>query len=178
MKLQFISIAFGAILILSSCTDKNKKAMQPVTAGHQNAPQPTEILEEFSLPDVQRNFIALSQEIAKHDITVIDFWASWCGPCRKEMPTMVTLRQSYNETQLGIIGVSLDTDYDKWTAAFDEMQMEWPQFCELKGWDSHIVQKLGINSIPYTIVVDKNCHILAKGLRGKELELYIQGKVK
>ena len=94
------------------------------------------------------------------------------------MPTMVKLRQNYNEKQLGIIGVSLDTDYNKWTAAFDEMQMNWPQFSELKGWDSYIVQKLGINSIPYTIIVDKDRNILAKGLRGKELERYIESKIK
>lgn len=178
MKIKIISLAFGAMLMLFSCTDKSKNAMQQTSVEQQNAAQPTEILDDFSLPDVQRDFKTLSEEIAKHDMTVIDFWASWCGPCRNEMPTMVKLRQSYNEKQLGIIGVSLDTDYNKWTAAFDEMQMNWPQFSELKGWDSYIVQKLGINSIPYTIIVDKNRNILAKGLRSKELERYIESKIK
>uniref|UniRef100_UPI003FEEFE23 TlpA family protein disulfide reductase n=1 Tax=Prevotella sp. TaxID=59823 RepID=UPI003FEEFE23 len=178
MKIKIISLAFGAMLMLFSCTDKSKNAMQQTSVEQQNTAQPTEILDDFSLPDVQRDFKTLSEEIAKHDMTVIDFWASWCGPCRNEMPTMVKLRQSYNEKQLGIIGVSLDTDYNKWTAAFDEMQMNWPQFSELKGWDSYIVQKLGINSIPYTIIVDKDRNILAKGLRGKELERYIESKIK
>lgn len=178
MKIKIISLAFGAMLMLFSCTDKSKNAMQQTSVEQQNTAQPTEILDDFSLPDVQRDFKTLSEEIAKHDMTVIDFWASWCGPCRNEMPTMVKLRQSYNEKQLGIIGVSLDTNYNKWTAAFDEMQMNWPQFSELKGWDCYIVQKLGINSIPYTIIVDKNRNILAKGLRGKELERYIESKIK
>lgn len=178
MKIKIISLAFGAMLMLFSCTDKSKNAMQQTSVEQQDTAQHTEILDDFSLPDVQRDFKTLSEEIAKHDMTVIDFWASWCGPCRNEMPTMVKLRQSYNEKQLGIIGVSLDTDYNKWTAAFDEMQMNWPQFSELKGWDSYIVQKLGINSIPYTIIVDKDRNILAKGLRGKELERYIESKIK
>ena len=178
MKIKIISLAFGAMLMLFSCTDKSKNAMQQTSVEQQDTAQHTEILDDFSLPDVQRDFKTLSEEIAKHDMTVIDFWASWCGPCRNEMPTMVKLRQSYNEKQLGIIGVSLDTDYNKWTAAFDEMQMNWPQFSELKGWESYIVQKLGINSIPYTIIVDKDRNILAKGLRGKELERYIESKIK
>ena len=178
MKIEIISLAFGAMLMLFSCTDKSKNAMQQTSVEQQDTAQHTEILDDFSLPDVQRDFKTLSEEIAKHDMTVIDFWASGCGPCRNEMPTMVKLRQSYNEKQLGIIGVSLDTDYNKWTAAFDEMQMNWPQFSELKGWDSYIVQKLGITSIPYTIIVDKDRNILAKGLRGKELERYIESKIK
>ena len=169
MKATNYSLLLIAILLFS-CSHKSKKAAPQVPIEKKQ----TEILQDFSIADDKRDFHNLSEEIAKHDITIIDFWASWCAPCRKEMPTMVGLRQSYTEAQLGIIGISLDKDYDQWTAAYDEMQMQWRQYSELKGWDSHIVLELGVTSIPYTIIVDSRRHILAKGLRGKELQLFIQ----
>jgi thiol-disulfide isomerase/thioredoxin len=169
MKATIFSLLLISILLFS-CSHKSKKAAPQVPIEQQQ----TEILQDFSIADDKRDFHNLSEEIAKHDITIIDFWASWCAPCRKEMSTMVGLRQTYTEAQLGIIGISLDKDYDQWTAAYDEMQMQWRQYSELKGWDSHIVQELGVTSIPYTIIVDSCRHILAKGLRSKELEIFIQ----
>ena len=91
---------------------------------------------------------------------------------------MVKLRGNYGEEALGIVGVSLDTDFKKWTQAVDDMHMTWPQYSELKGWDSYIVQRLGISSIPYTIVVDRNMNILAEGLLGVEMERFVQSLIK
>lgn len=174
MKTRFLILSLCFAITMFSCTQRHKQASGKVFPSHENAIRKAERLEEFSLPDTNRNFITLSDEVAKHRFTIIDFWASWCAPCRQEMPTMVRLRKMYDEETLGIIGISLDTDYNKWMQATKDMYMRWPQFSELKGWDSYIVKRLNINSIPYTIIVDKKMNIIAKGMRGEELELFLQ----
>ena len=116
-------------------------------------------------------------EVKKNKVTVIDFWASWCGPCRQEMPFMIELYKQYQPQGLGIIGISLDNERDAWLNATEAMGITWPQMSDLKGWENEIALYFNITSIPHTIVVDQQGKILRRGLRGETLQQYIQSLV-
>lgn len=112
--------------------------------------------------------VKLSSLKGKH--ILIDFWASWCMPCRQENPNVVALYQAYKAKGFDIIGVSLDQEKEKWVAAIDEDQLHWTQVSDLMGWKSKIVSMYGVQGIPQNFLLDKEGVILAKALRGQELE--------
>jgi len=101
---------------------------------------------------------------------LIDFWASWCGPCRRENPNVVRLYNKYKSKGFEILGVSLDNKKDKWVAAIAKDKLTWPHVSDLKGWSSALAKPYGVKGIPYTVLVDKEGKILAKKLRGAALE--------
>ena len=121
--------------------------------------------------------VSLMDEVKKNKVTVIDFWASWCGPCRQEMPFMIELYKQYQPQGLGIIGISLDNERDAWLNATEAMGITWPQMSDLKGWENEIALYFNVTSIPHTIVVDQQGKILRRGLRGETLQQYIQSLV-
>ncbi|MDI1355703.1 MAG: TlpA disulfide reductase family protein [bacterium] len=112
--------------------------------------------------------IALSS--LKGKVVLIDFWASWCGPCRKEMPNVVKAYAKFKDKGFEIFGVSLDQDKAKWVEAIQKDGITWPQVSDLKQWGSSVVQLYNIQGIPYTVLLDKEGKILAKNLRGEDLE--------
>ena len=87
----------------------------------------------------------------------------------REMPNLVAIYDNYHGQGLGIIGISLDSNADDWQQAVQQQHMTWPQFSELKGWESTVVSTFDVNAIPHTIVVNSQGEILATGLRGEEL---------
>ncbi|MCC6690790.1 MAG: AhpC/TSA family protein [Bacteroidia bacterium] len=113
---------------------------------------------------------ALSLSSFKGKILLIDFWASWCGPCRAESPNMVKLYKKFHPKGLEILGVSLDEDKNKWIEAIKKDKLEWAQISDLGGWQSAAAKLYGIQSIPQTILLDKEQKIIAKGLRAESLE--------
>lgn len=121
--------------------------------------------------------ISLYREIHKNKITIIDFWASWCGPCRKSMPYLAKLYSEYHNKGLGLIGISLDSETNDWEKAIKEMNMKWIQISDLKGWDNTGVEMFGITTIPYTIVVDSKGIILAKELDTEKLINFIKDRL-
>ena len=122
---------------------------------------------DFTLPDIKRKDKTLYKNLGKY--TIIDFWASWCAPCRQENPNIVELYGKYQKKGLKIIGVSLDTDEQKWISAIEKDNLTWLQLSNLIGWKEPLVQHFKIASIPKLIIVDKNGIIVDKDLRGKEL---------
>ena len=130
-------------------------------------------ITDFTQKALDGSNVSLLEEIKKNKLTIIDFWASWCGPCRQEMPFMLELYDSYQPQGLGIIGISLDEEHDAWQHASDALGVKWPQMSDLKGWENEIAQHFQVNSIPHTIVVDQTGKILRRGLRGKQLEEFI-----
>lgn len=132
------------------------------------------IMPDFTMNDINGKPISALAEIGKNKITVIDFWASWCGPCRVEMPHMVRMYNGYKDKGLGILGISLDSKREAWEAASKELGVAWPQMSDLRGWDNAAARMFNVQSIPQTIVVDSNGKILKKGLRGEELETFIK----
>jgi peroxiredoxin len=123
---------------------------------------------EISLPNPDGKTIALSEFKGKY--VLIDFWASWCGPCRKEMPSVVAAYAKYKNKGFEIYGVSLDQSKEKWVEAIAKDGITWPQVSDLKFWDSEPAKQYGVQSIPYTVLIDKEGNIIAKNLRGEELD--------
>ncbi len=103
-------------------------------------------------------------------VVLIDFWASWCGPCRRENPNVVKMYQKYKDQGFEIFGVSLDNDANRWKGAIQTDGLTWFHGSDLMGWKSKPAQMYQVHSIPATFLLDKQGKIIAKGLRGAELE--------
>ena len=103
-------------------------------------------------------------------VTIIDFWASWCKPCRIENPHVVALYNEFHAQGLNIIGVSLDEDTDSWKKAIAKDKLTWTQVSNLKGWEDPIARMYEVEQIPTTFLLDSIGNIVAKDLRGAELK--------
>lgn len=135
-------------------------------------------INDFEMNDINGKPISIMQEISKNKITIIDFWASWCGPCLNEMPNIISMYKQHKEDGLGIFGISLDSRQNEWENATKRFGIEWPQVSDLKGWNNAAARMFNVQSIPMTIVVDNKGTILKKGLRGTELKAYIESELK
>ncbi len=113
--------------------------------------------------------IQLSAYINKNRYTLLDFWASWCGPCRAEMPNVVKVYKLYHNKGLEVVGVSLDNNREAWVKAISTLKMPWPQMSDLKGWKSTAAAAYNIRAIPANVLIDNKGNIIAKDLRGEEL---------
>ena len=125
---------------------------------------------DFAMNDPKGKEVKLSDFIGKNKYTLVDFWASWCGPCKKEMPNVVAAYKEYNKKGFGIVGVSLDNDGDKWKEAIKTWGMTWPQMSDLKGWNCEGAAIYGVRSIPATVLIDQECNIIARNLRGEAIK--------
>ena len=103
-------------------------------------------------------------------IVLVDFWASWCGPCRRENPNVVRMYNKYKDKGFDILGVSLDKTQDRWLQAIEQDGLEWHHVSDLKGWSNEVAQAYGVRSIPHTILLDQEGRIIARNLRGQALE--------
>lgn len=105
---------------------------------------------------------------------LIDFWASWCGPCRMENPYVVAAYNKYKDKGFTVLGVSLDQNKNAWIKAIEKDGLTWTHISDLKGWNNEVAQAFGITSIPQNILIDKQGLIIAKNLRGAALEAKLQ----
>lgn len=123
---------------------------------------------DIKLTDPNGKVVTLSSLKGKY--VLIDFWASWCGPCRQENPNVVRLYNQYKDKGFEIYGVSLDQDKGKWIKAIEKDKLTWVHVSDLKGWQSSAAELYHIDGIPATYLLDKEGKIIAKNLRGKALE--------
>ncbi len=123
---------------------------------------------DFSAKNPEGKQISLKESMGK--VTIIDFWASWCGPCRGENPNVVALYKEMHTKGLNIIGVSLDKDAAKWKEAIAKDGLVWPQISNLKFWDEPIAKQYNVESIPATFILDAKGVIVARDLRGDALK--------
>jgi len=127
----------------------------------------------FTAPTPEGEMLSLNEVLGKY--TIIDFWASWCKPCRRENPNVVRVYNEYHDKGLNIISVSLDKagQESRWMKAIQDDQMDWHHVSNLKGWSDPIAKTYNVRSIPATFLLDENGNIIAKNLRGNALDAKI-----
>ncbi|MBL7766798.1 MAG: AhpC/TSA family protein [Chitinophagaceae bacterium] len=123
---------------------------------------------DFTLNDVNGKPVSLSS--FKGKVILLDFWASWCGPCRGENPHVVEAYKQFHEKGFDVLGVSLDDDKEDWLTAIEKDHLTWTHVSDLKGWSSAAATQYGIQSIPTNFLLDKDGKIIAKDLRGDALK--------
>lgn len=131
---------------------------------------------EFSLPDTAGVSVSLSDFRGKY--VLLDFWASWCPPCRRENPNLVKAFQEYKDKNFTILGISLDQDKAKWQKAIADDELTWTHVSDLKYWDSEIPALYGVRGIPANVLLDPDGVIIARNVTGEALHQTLQDAIK
>ena len=134
------------------------------------------VAPDFTLQTPEGEDVALYD--VKGKLKIIDFWASWCGPCRMENPNMVKLYAEFKDKGLSVISVSLDEKKDKWVEAIKKDGLTWLHLSDLKGWQGDVIKKYNIDAVPTIFVLDENNRIIAKNLRGEKLKAFVSERLK
>lgn len=162
---------------ISALLAKNNPQLPGYTATYENAKmarmqrrlQPGGTYIDFSMPDMDGKTVKVSDIVKANKVTMIDFWASWCGPCRMEMPTVKKAYDFFKSKGFEVVGVSLDSNKDSWQNAVRNMGLNWIQLSDLQYWRCAAAQIYGVRSIPSCVLVAQDGTILAKDLRGEQL---------
>ncbi len=123
---------------------------------------------DFAEKDLEGEDLSLAKYKGK--VVLVDFWATWCGPCVAELPHVLEAYKKYHDKGFEIVGISLDSDKQKLTSFIKQKEMPWKQYFDGKGWQNKLAQEYGINSIPATYLLDKDGKIIARNLRGEALK--------
>jgi thiol-disulfide isomerase/thioredoxin len=162
-NLLFFCLSF--VVVLSVGLPQQQQQGAPAASAH---PLLNQQAPEISLPDENGQPFKLSSLKGKY--VLVDFWASWCGPCRRENPNVVAAYKKFSNKNFTILGVSLDDDKEAWLAAVKADQLTWKHVSDLKKWESSMVGLYQFEGIPFNVLVDPQGKVIATDLRGEDLE--------
>ena len=179
------ALALAIAFTFASCNCKKQNCNNQDTAAAQATEQTTDTARagndaqtapaeggkyaDFTLPTLDGKQVKLSDVVAKNKITMVDFWASWCGPCRMEMPHVVQAYSKFRGKGLEIVGVSLDEKKEDWENAVKDMGLGWIQASDLKGWECSAARLYQVQGIPACVLINQKGEIVGRDLRGDEL---------
>lgn len=180
MKFIFLISAFALLFI--SCEENKQKSVYDETQSPDEPKgeviadgvgiEPGNTAPDISLPDPEGNIIKLSSLRGKY--VLLDFWASWCGPCRREVPFVKEAYDSFRNKGFEVYGVSLDANKPDWVRAIKDWELNWIHVSDLGYWNSSVVPKYQLQGIPATFLLDKEGKIIARDLRGPQLKMKLE----
>jgi peroxiredoxin len=157
---------FGTLTPEIQSSPIGKYVAQQIEEGKRNPMGKT--LADFQQEDPDGKMVSLSSFRGKY--VLVDFWASWCGPCRQENPNVVNAFNKYKNKNFTVLGISLDKTKQPWLDAIAKDGLNWTQLSDLKGWSNSVAQQFQIQSIPQNFLIDPNGVVIGKNLRGEALE--------
>ena len=172
---NIFGLAAVAIMVIACGSNSSKRDKRNVISQSDKVEQREErntnsvTLPNFTQNDISGQPVDLHKAISGNKVTLIDFWASWCGPCRAEMPNVKACYEKYKDKGFSIVGISFDQDLQAWKDATTQLGITWPQLSDLKGWQCKAAEVYYIRSIPSTILFSPDGKVIATNLRGDEL---------
>ena len=164
--------------MLPACCDRFRRYLRPQIEQYlrTDVGQP---YRDIAAPTPAGDTLSLRQAVEDpaNKCVLVDFWASWCGPCRMENPNMVKLYDDFKDKGLAVISVSLDERKAAWTQAIQKDGMPWVHVSDLKGWKSEVVKLYNVDSVPCILVLDENNRILAKNIRAEKLRAFVEERL-
>ena len=170
----------AALMLLTGCKQKapaNEPVADTTVETTEPATETKTTYTDISLSGPQGQTVKVSDYVGKNKLVLIDFWASWCGPCMGEMPNVVKAYEMFHAKGLEIVGVSLDKNKASWLAAVEQTGQKWPQMSDLKGWECEGAALYGIQSIPANVLINEQGEIVAQNLRGDALLKEVESRL-
>lgn len=130
------------------------------------------------MPAPDGTSLALSDVVKNNKLTLVDFWATWCAPCRAEMPNVISIYEQYKDKGLEVVGISFDKDETRWKDYLKDNNIKWKNMSDLKHWQSEAGRLYGVNSIPHVMLIDQSGKIVSRGLHGQELRTKVEELLK
>ncbi|MCY3883945.1 MAG: TlpA disulfide reductase family protein [Gammaproteobacteria bacterium] len=161
------------IVVRRVTSDRNNHARHLASVGTDKSLAVGKRVPDFTLPDLKETDRSLQDILNSNDVVLIDFWASWCGPCIESIPTLKEVYATYKRRGLEIVSVSTDDDKESWLEISEELELPWINLGELEGWEGEVATSYGVTFIPKAYLVDTNGIIIQKNLTPEQLAEYL-----